>query len=198
MPYGVQRYNERLHLLSWTPKDSRTKLYTSKSLMHFYRFWNVSGMAAALRVNRFFAAVWPGYQLASITKITWEKKPWRCPWKKVNAAAKWRSAIEPRIRMQGQLRPEQFVLTLYPPIRLADPSVELYIDSCRPESSAATACLRTDAAGDNVHQSTMWCQGWDTVLAELMLRGGQRWRRAGGRPLFLPDLPLNQMLHGSF
>lgn len=197
MPYGVQRYNERLHLLAWTPKDSRTKLYASKSLMHFYRFWNVSGMAAALRVNRFFTAVWPGYQLASISSLSW-KKTTALSLKTSQRRSQveiCHRASDPNAR---SAEARAVCLTLYPPIRLADPSVELYIDSCRPESSAATACLRTDAAGDNVHQSTMWCQGGNTELAELMLRGGQRWRRAGGRPLFLPDLPLNQMLHGSF
>lgn len=33
----------------------------------------MSGMAAALRVNRFFTAVWPGYQLPYITSLSWKK-----------------------------------------------------------------------------------------------------------------------------
>lgn len=152
VPYGEQRYNERRHLLAWTPKDSRTKLHASKSLMHFYRFWNVSGMAAAFRVNRLFTAVWPGYQLASITSLSQKKQK---PTASSLKTSQRRSQAEICHRASNQnarsTGARAICLTPYPPIRLAEPSVALYIDSCRPESSAATACLRTDAAGDNVH-----------------------------------------------
>lgn len=65
-------------------------------------------------------------------------------------------------------------LTLCPLTCLADPSVELYIYCCWPENSVATACLRADAGGDIIHQSTMCCQGWNTDLAKLVLQGVQR------------------------
>lgn len=35
MPYGEQRYNEHLHLLGWSPKDSRTKLYANIAPLPF-------------------------------------------------------------------------------------------------------------------------------------------------------------------
>lgn len=104
------------------------------------------------------------------------------------------------IRHQGRARnarsPEAraVCLTSYALMCLADPGVELCIDCCRPENSVTTACFRADAAGDIVHLSTTCCQD----LAKLVLQRGQRRRRAGLWLLFLPDPPLNQMLHGGF
>lgn len=132
VPYGEQRYNECLHLLAWTPKDSRTKLYDGKSLMNFYRFWNVSEMAAALGVNRFFTAVWPGHQLPSITSLSWEKTT-ASSLKTSQCHSQVEICHRASVPNTRSAEARAVCLMLYPPIRLADPSVELYIDSCRPE-----------------------------------------------------------------
>lgn len=55
MPYGEQRYNEQLHLLAWTQRDSRTKLF-NKVLPHFYGSWNTYGTAVGkLALARFIS-----------------------------------------------------------------------------------------------------------------------------------------------
>lgn len=49
--------------------------------------------------------------------------------------------------------------------------MELHTDCCWPEKSVA-ACLRADADGDTVHQSTAGCQAWNADLAKLLLQCG--------------------------
>lgn len=167
VPYGEQRYNEHLHLLAWTPKDSRTKLYANKALLRFYRSWNVSGAAAAVRVN--------GFYYSRLTRLSISLNHVTKMMALSLKISQRHSQVD--IRHQGSTKSARtaearaLCLTLHPLICLADPGVELYIDCCRPENPVAAVCLRADAVGDTVHQSTTCCQGWNRDLAKL---GGQR------------------------